>query len=304
MVTPAAVRLSHSSKGKPAKGGTGASAEDRSAKLSRNVAALGFVSLCMGMSSAMIYGLLPVFLVRVLGVGVLSIGAIEGIAEATTSPVKIFSGRLNDGLRRRKFLVVAGYGLSAITKLLFPLAESATAVLAARTPDRQGHARRAARCLARGCDALRDPRVRVRGARGAVHGRRRRRTARGDGADAGERRQFSPRVLAGGDPRVRVDPGPADRGQGRPLLRRNYAAARDPPQRSLAPRPDLLVGRIGRGTVVARALQPGFSAAEGRQRWRRSRPRFDNFGANELRLAAFSPTISTGGCSSPPVWMF
>ena len=92
----------------------------------------------MAMSSAMIYGLLPAFLVTVLGVSVLSVGAIEGIAEATTSFVKIFSGRSSDGLGRRKVLVVLGYALSATAKLLFPLAETATSVLAARTTDRIG----------------------------------------------------------------------------------------------------------------------------------------------------------------------
>ena len=53
-------------------------------KLSRNVTALGLVSLCMGMSSAMIHGLLPAFLVTVLGVSILFVGLIEGTAEATT----------------------------------------------------------------------------------------------------------------------------------------------------------------------------------------------------------------------------
>ena len=107
-------------------------------KLSRNVTALGLVSLCMGMSSAMIHGLLPAFLVTVLGVSILFVGLIEGTAEATTSLVKIFSGRLSDGLGRRKALVVVGYGLSALTKLLFPVAETALAILAARTIDRIG----------------------------------------------------------------------------------------------------------------------------------------------------------------------
>jgi MFS family permease len=106
--------------------------------LSRNVIALGLVSLCMAMSSAMIHGLLPAFLVTVLGVSVLSVGAIEGIAEATTSFVKIFSGGLSDGLGRRKVLVVLGYALSATAKLLFPLAETASSILAARTIDRIG----------------------------------------------------------------------------------------------------------------------------------------------------------------------
>jgi sugar phosphate permease len=85
----------------------------------------------MAMSSAMNHGLLLAFLVTVLGVSVLSVGAIERIAEATTSFVKIFSGR-------RKLLVVLGYSLSAITKLLFPLADTASTILAARTIDRIG----------------------------------------------------------------------------------------------------------------------------------------------------------------------
>lgn len=106
--------------------------------LSRNVVALGLVSLLMGMSSAMIYGILPVFLVTVLGASVASVGAIEGIAEATTSFVKIFSGYLSDKLGRRKPLVVLGYALSAVTKLAFPLAESVTTVLFARVADRIG----------------------------------------------------------------------------------------------------------------------------------------------------------------------
>jgi MFS family permease len=111
---------------------------DQVSTITRNVIALGLVSLCMAMSSAMIHGLMPAFLVTVLGVSVLSVGAIEGIAEATTSFVKIFSGRLSDGLGRRKVLVVLGYALSATAKLLFPLAETASSILAARTTDRIG----------------------------------------------------------------------------------------------------------------------------------------------------------------------
>lgn len=80
----------------------------------------------------MINGLLPAFLVTVLGVSILFVGLIEGTAEATTSLVKIFFGRLSDGLGRRKALVVVGYGLSALTKLLFPVAEPWRSWLPAR----------------------------------------------------------------------------------------------------------------------------------------------------------------------------
>jgi len=118
--------------------GSRAGGPDVPPALSRNVIALGLVSLCMAMSSAMIHGLLPAFLITVLGVSVLSVGTIEGVAEATTSFVKIFSGRLSDGLGRRKVLVVLGYTLSAAAKLLFPVAETASSILAARTTDRIG----------------------------------------------------------------------------------------------------------------------------------------------------------------------
>jgi MFS family permease len=106
--------------------------------LSPNVTVLGFVSLLMGMSSAMIYGVLPVFLVVVLGASTASVGFIEGIAEATTSLAKVFSGIMSDRIRRRKPLVVLGYTLSAVNKLLFPIAESASMVLLARMSDRVG----------------------------------------------------------------------------------------------------------------------------------------------------------------------
>jgi sugar phosphate permease len=88
----------------------------------RSIWALGLVSMLMDTSSEMIHGLLPVFLVSVLGASTLSVGLIEGIAEATASITKIFSGTLSDYLGKRKFLAALGYGLAAVTKPLFPLA--------------------------------------------------------------------------------------------------------------------------------------------------------------------------------------
>jgi MFS family permease len=90
------------------------------------------------MSSAMIYGLLPVFLVKALGVSIASVGLIEGVAEAGTSLFKIASGAVSDRIGRRKPLVVIGYTLSAVTKTIFPLAGTVFAVLAARVIDRMG----------------------------------------------------------------------------------------------------------------------------------------------------------------------
>src|SRR3954465_1355174 len=86
--------------------------------------ALGVVSLLMDISSEMIHALLPLYLVVGLGASALTVGVIEGIAEATAQIVKIFSGALSDRLGKRKWLAAAGYGLAALTKPIFPLASS------------------------------------------------------------------------------------------------------------------------------------------------------------------------------------
>ncbi len=100
--------------------------------------ALGLVSLCMDMSSELIHSLLPVYMVTVLGASLLSVGLIEGVAEATSLLTKMFSGVLSDYLGKRKLLTVIGYGLAAVTKPLFPLASSLTTVFLARFLDRVG----------------------------------------------------------------------------------------------------------------------------------------------------------------------
>jgi MFS family permease len=107
-------------------------------KLPRHIAVLGVISFLTAMSSAMVYGLLPVFLVKVLGATMASVGIIEGIAEATTSLTKIVSGRASDWIGRRKPLVFLGYALSAVNKLLFPLAGDVSTILTARVIDRIG----------------------------------------------------------------------------------------------------------------------------------------------------------------------
>jgi MFS family permease len=100
--------------------------------------ALGFVSLLMDVSSELIHSLLPVFLVTSLGASALTVGLIEGAAEATALIVKVFSGALSDYWGRRKPLAVLGYGLGAVSKPLFALATTGGLVLAARLIDRVG----------------------------------------------------------------------------------------------------------------------------------------------------------------------
>ncbi|MDP3847026.1 MAG: MFS transporter [Pseudomonas sp.] len=104
----------------------------------RTVWVLGLVSLFMDISSELVHGLLPVLLVGQLGASMLTLGLIEGVAEATALIVKVFSGTLSDYFGKRKGLLLLGYGLGALSKPLFPLAGSAGAVFTARLLDRIG----------------------------------------------------------------------------------------------------------------------------------------------------------------------
>jgi MFS family permease len=107
-------------------------------KLPCSIWALGLVSMFMDISSEMIHALLPLYLVTVLGASTLTVGLIEGIAEATAMITKVFSGALSDWLGRRKLLAAVGYGLAAFTKPVFPQATSFGWIVAARFVDRIG----------------------------------------------------------------------------------------------------------------------------------------------------------------------
>lgn len=99
---------------------------------------LGGVSMLMDISSEMIHSLLPLFMVTTLGASALVVGILEGLAESTALIVKVFSGALSDWLGRRKGLAVFGYGLGALSKPLFALAEGMGLLFSARLLDRFG----------------------------------------------------------------------------------------------------------------------------------------------------------------------
>lgn len=107
-------------------------------RIHRSVWALGFVSMLMDISSEMIHALLPIYMVAVLGTSVLAVGLIEGIAEATASITKVFSGAWSDRMGKRKPLALLGYGLAALTKPIFPLAPGLAWLIGARFIDRVG----------------------------------------------------------------------------------------------------------------------------------------------------------------------
>lgn len=100
--------------------------------------ALGFVSLLMDVSSEMIQTLLPLYLSAGLGVSVLAIGFIEGLSVAIATATKFFSGVLADISQRNKPLAVLGYGLGALSRLIFPIAGTVDLVVMAKAMDRVG----------------------------------------------------------------------------------------------------------------------------------------------------------------------
>ncbi len=113
-------------------------------RLPKNVWAMGFVSFFNDIASETIYPIIPIFLTSVLGAPVAIVGLIEGLAESTSSIVKVFSGWLSDKIRRRKPLVVVGYSVSTISKVIMGLATTWPLVLFARFLDRFGKGSRVA----------------------------------------------------------------------------------------------------------------------------------------------------------------
>ena len=106
--------------------------------LPRNIWAVSLTSFFMDISSEMVINIIPLFLSNILGVKTNIIGLIEGVAESTASILKLFSGWLSDKLKARKWLAVAGYGLSALAKPFFYFANSWGWVAGVRWADRVG----------------------------------------------------------------------------------------------------------------------------------------------------------------------
>lgn len=112
--------------------------EKKIMSLNRNVFFTGLVSFFMDFSSEMIYPLVPIFLSSVLGVNKSLIGLIEGIAESTASFLKVFSGYLSDRLNKRKLFLIAGYGISTLSRPIIAMSVSWWHVLTFRFTDRTG----------------------------------------------------------------------------------------------------------------------------------------------------------------------
>jgi len=107
-------------------------------RIPRTIWMLGFVSLFTDMSSEIVHSLLPILLSTGLGASAIVIGLIEGAAEALVMVTKVFSGYISDAIGKRKPLVLFGYGLAAIVKPIFPMADSVWLFTTARMLDRFG----------------------------------------------------------------------------------------------------------------------------------------------------------------------
>lgn len=112
--------------------------QEQKGKLPRNVKIVAITSFLTDISSEMVINTLPLFLSNVLGVKTYLIGLIEGVAESTSSLLKMYSGWLSDRLGRRKSLAVLGYAISALSKPLFYFAAGWGTIAAARWGDRVG----------------------------------------------------------------------------------------------------------------------------------------------------------------------
>lgn len=132
--------------------------EDRDRRVPRNLWGVSVTSFLTDVSSEMITNLLPIFLTTVLGVRTSVIGLIEGVAESTASLLKVFSGWVSDRVERRKSLTVAGYALSAMSKVFYYFATSWGAVAGVRWAERVGKGVRTAPRDALIADSLADSR--------------------------------------------------------------------------------------------------------------------------------------------------
>ncbi len=106
--------------------------------LPRTVWLIGLISLVNDSASDMLYPLIPLYLASVLMAGPRALGIIEGIAEATSSLLKLFSGVIVDRTRRSKPWIVFGYGLAGLGRPLIAFIGSWPWLLLIRFADRVG----------------------------------------------------------------------------------------------------------------------------------------------------------------------
>src|SRR5665811_1645967 len=116
--------------------------KDRILGLPRNVFFLGLTSFFNDFSSEMVASVFPAFFISVLKAGAESLGLVDGVAEAASNLIKVYSGRWSDRIEKRKVFAIVGYTLSVFTRPFYVFAGSVGAVIGLRLMDRIGKGRR------------------------------------------------------------------------------------------------------------------------------------------------------------------
>jgi MFS family permease len=118
--------------------------EPKGSPLPRPVRLLGWVSLLTDAATEAVYPLLPVFITQVLGGPPVALGIVEGAADATSSVLKVVSGRWSDRIGARKPIVVLGYTLSSLVRPFIAISSTWAHVFLIRVVDRVGKGLRGA----------------------------------------------------------------------------------------------------------------------------------------------------------------
>src|SRR3989344_3378426 len=106
--------------------------------LKKNVFILGLTSLFNDFSSEMVLSIFPAFFTSVLKSGAASLGLVEGIADATSNFIKIYSGNLSDKIQKRRIFIIWGYAISVLTRPFYIISSKVIGVLSLRVLDRVG----------------------------------------------------------------------------------------------------------------------------------------------------------------------
>lgn len=116
----------------------GGEAKSGKKPLTRETVIVSITSFLTDVSSEMMVPLMPFFLTTILGASALVVGLVEGWAAFALSVMDTFSGWFSDKTRRRKPLIISGYGLSSLMKPFFAFAITWQQVLAIRFVERMG----------------------------------------------------------------------------------------------------------------------------------------------------------------------
>jgi len=108
-------------------------------KIPLSIWAIGFAGMLLNASTIMMFGVIALYLKQKLGAGTGFIVMLEGFFEAMAYVMKLFSGLLSDYFRRPKKIMVLGFSMATLSRILFAIFASVPMVIIARLFDRLGN---------------------------------------------------------------------------------------------------------------------------------------------------------------------